>query len=194
MMNHSALTHLETERLALRPLTEEDHSLALRISSDPATTKYLYFWGRIGSTPASDARGFLDYVLESWRETPIRDREYCLVRKDTGESVGVGSVEWVREQPGVMELGWILLPECRGKGYATEAGRGLLGAAFEVFGAKTVIAHCDSRNIPSRKVMERLGMALEEITPEARPAKRSGEKNALPKRPRPAAWESAHTR
>ena len=44
-------------------------------------------------------------------------------------------------------------------------------------GADTVIAHCDSRNQPSRNVMERLGMTLRGIEPEARPAKRIGEKN-----------------
>ena len=68
----NALKQLETERLVLRPFTEEDHPLILRISSDPGTTKYLYFWGRIGSTPEGDARRFMEYALSRGRETPIR--------------------------------------------------------------------------------------------------------------------------
>jgi RimJ/RimL family protein N-acetyltransferase len=168
---------LETERMALRPFTEADYPLILRISSDPATTEYLYYWGRIGTTPESDARRFLDYALKSWKKTPIRAREFCLVVKETGEAIGDGSVEWVEAEPGTAEIGWILLPEHRGKGYATEAGRELMRTAFEVMGADTVIAHCDSRNTPSRNVMERLGMTLRAIEPEARPAKRPGEKN-----------------
>ena len=173
---YPAFDRLETERLVFRPFTEKDHPLILRIASDPATTEYLYFWGRIGSTPESDARGYLEYVLTRWKERPRRAWEFCLTLKESGEAVGCGSVEWVKDEPGAAELGWILLPEHRGKGYATEAGRELLWAAFELLGAKTVIAHCDSRNLPSRHVMERLGMTLRDIDPESRPAKRPGEK------------------
>ena len=168
---------LETERLILRPFTEADYPLILEISSDPATTEYLYYWGRIGTTPESDAKRFLHYAVHNWEKTPIRAREFCLVIKETGEAIGDGSVEGVEAEPGTAEIGWILLPQYRGKGYATEAGRELMRVAFEVMGADTVIAHCDSRNQPSRNVMERLGMTLREITPEARPAKREGEKN-----------------
>ena len=62
--------HLETERLTLRPFTEADYPLILRISSDPQTTEYLYYWGRIGTTPESDARRFLDYAVKNWKKTP----------------------------------------------------------------------------------------------------------------------------
>ena len=168
---------LESERLILRPFTEADYPLILRISSDPQTTEYLYYWGRIGTTPESDARRFLDYAVKNWKKTPIRAREFCLVLKDTDEAIGDGSVEWVEGEPGTAEIGWILLPEYRGKGDATEVGGELMRAAFEIMGAETVIAHCDSRNHPSRNVMKRLGMTLRGIEPEARPAKRAGEKN-----------------
>ena len=168
---------LETERLLLRSFTKADYPLILRISSDPITTEYLYYWGRIGTTPESDANRFLEYATKSWKARPIRAREFCLVLKETGEAIGDGSVEWVHDVAGTAEIGWILLPEYRGKGYATEAGRELMRAAFEIMGADTVIAHCDSRNQPSRRVMERLGMMLHEIVAEVRPAKRAGEKN-----------------
>ena len=171
-----ALPRLETQRLLLRPFTKEDQVLVHRISSDPETTQYLYFWGRIGSTPESDTRRFLEYALNCWEESPIRAREYCVVIKETGEAIGEGGVEWVKDEPGTAELGWILLPEYRGKGYATEMGRELMRAAFEVWGAARVIAHCDARNAPSYHVMERLGMRLDSIEPEARPAKRENEK------------------
>ncbi len=166
---------LETERLRLRPFTEADRPLILRISADPDTTKYLYYWGRKGSTPESDVRRYLEYALNSWRESPVRAREYCAELKETGEAVGQGSLEWVKDEPDTMELGWILLPEHRGWGYATEIGRELTRAAFEAFGARRVIARCDDRNAPSYSVMERLGMAFAGIEKGARPAKREGE-------------------
>ena len=172
-----SLLCLKTERLLLRPFTEADASMILRISSDPGTTEYLYFWGRIGSTPETDAWRYLDYARKCWQEKPIRAREYCVTLKETGEAIGQGSVELIENEPGTAELGWILLPEYRGRGYATEMGRELIRAAFESLGAQRVIAHCDDRNAPSYHVMERLGMKISGIEKKARPAKRPGERN-----------------
>ena len=167
---------LETERLRLRPFREEDYPLILRIASDPNTTRYLYYWGRIGCTKEQDARRFLDYALSSWAETPIRAREFCVVNKENGLSMGDGSAEWVHDEEGTAEIGWILLPEFRGHGFATEMGRELMRAAFDIMGAKRVIAHCDARSAPSYHVMERLHMHLVHIEKEARPAKKENEK------------------
>lgn len=100
---------------------------------------------------------------------PIRAREFCLVRKDSGEAIGDGSVEYVDEQ--TAEIGWILLPAHRKMGYVTEMGRELLRFAFEEMRVSRVIAHCDARNAPSFHVMERLGMHLLGIEKGARPAK-----------------------
>ncbi|MBR3739691.1 MAG: GNAT family N-acetyltransferase [Clostridia bacterium] len=172
-----SMTFLETERLRLRPFSEADYPLICRISADPGTTEFLYFWGRIGATPETDTQRYLDYALSCWRETPVRAREYCVILKDTGEAIGQGSVEWVADDPGTAELGWILLPENRGRGYATEMGRELMRAAFEMMGARKVIAHCDDRNAPSYQLMERLGMRLTDIEQGARPAKRPGDCN-----------------
>ena len=174
--DQETFSSLETERLKLRPISKEDRPMVLRISSDPATTEYLYFWGRVGATPESDAARYLEYAVGNWEKTPIRAREFCLILKETGTAIGIGSVEWVENESSTAELGWILLPEYRGSGFATEAGRELIRAAFDIMGADTVIAHCDSRNQPSRSVMERLGMTLREIAPETRPAKRPGER------------------
>lgn len=173
----SALRTLTTARLLLRPFTQADAPMILRIASDPETTRYLYFWGRIGFTPETDAERFLEFALSSWHKSPQQMWEYCVVNKATGEPMGEGSVEWVEYEKGTAELGWILLPEFRGRGYATEMGKELMRAAFEVMGAERVIAHCDARNAPSYRVMERLGMRLHSVEKEARPAKSANEKN-----------------
>jgi RimJ/RimL family protein N-acetyltransferase len=149
--------HLETERLTLRPFTEADYPLILRISSDPQTTEYLYYWGRIGTTPESDARRFLDYAVKNWKKSPIRAREFCLVLKDTGEAIGDGSVEWVEGEPGTAEIGWILLPEYRGKGYATEAVKAFLPAMAQKLNIKEVYGICLAENTASVRVLEKCG-------------------------------------
>ena len=165
-------TVLETERLLLRPVSADDAALILRISGDPDTVKYLYFWGRDGLTPAQDAHRYLSHALAEWQRQPDMIREYCLIRKDTGEAIGTASVEIADEQSA--ELGWILLPEHRGQGYATEAGRAMMDFGFTHYGKGRVIARCDTRNAPSAHVMERLGMHLTHVEKEGRAPKYEG--------------------
>lgn len=168
------MKQLETKRVLMRPFEAGDYPLILEISSDPDTVKYLYYWGRPGMTPEDDARRFLSYALGSWEERPIRAREYCLVCKETGESMGDGSIEWDKAHPGTAEIGWILLPRFRRQGYVTEMGRELLRYGFDELGADRIIAHCDTRNMPSYAVMERLGMRRAQMSPGVRPAKEPG--------------------
>jgi catechol 2,3-dioxygenase-like lactoylglutathione lyase family enzyme len=59
------------------------------------------------------------------------------------------------------ELGWVLDPEHGGSGYATEAVEELVRVCFEELGLRRVFASCFADNVPSWRVMERLGMRRE---------------------------------
>lgn len=166
------MRNLETARLWLRPFTEADYPAVYAISSDPETTRYLFYWGHPGVTPEQDARRFLRRAIDGFAENPVRCREYALVRKADGAVIGDGSIELLDAE--TAEIGWILLPAYRGQGYAREMGEELMRRGFETLGVKRVIAHCDARNAPSYHLMERLGMRLERLEKEARPAKTPG--------------------
>jgi RimJ/RimL family protein N-acetyltransferase len=60
------------------------------------------------------------------------------------------------------ELGWTIHPDHAGQGYATEAVAELLRICFEGLGLRRVTALCFSDNVPSWRLMERLGMRREE--------------------------------
>ncbi len=153
----------------LRPFTWDDKETVLKIASDKNTTKYLYHWGRVGSTPEGDTQTFLSRAVSGWEQTPVMAREYAVVLKETGEVMGDGSIEDFGN--GVGEIGWILLPEYRGKGYVTEMGKAFLQYGFETLGLQKIIANCDARNEKSRRVMERLMMEKSNIAYAVRPAK-----------------------
>lgn len=59
------------------------------------------------------------------------------------------------------EIGWTILPQHAGQGYATEAAREVLRLAFEHFGVRRVVANLDARNDRSAALCERLGMRRE---------------------------------
>lgn len=161
--------HLETERLLMRPFTREDRELVSAIASDPGTTRYLYSWAHPGVTPEMDTRWFLESAVEAWQQEPVTYHEYVLVLKETGQSVGEGFIELL--DPETAEIGWILLPSARHHGYAHEMAGQLIRFGFDVLHVSHIIAHCDARNDPSRHVMEKLGMTLEQFTRESRPLK-----------------------
>jgi RimJ/RimL family protein N-acetyltransferase len=58
-------------------------------------------------------------------------------------------------------MGYILCEDARGKGYMTEAVRGLLDFGFKARMLHRIWATCDVRNTPSRRVMEKCGLKRE---------------------------------
>jgi RimJ/RimL family protein N-acetyltransferase len=145
----------ETERLRVRPWTEDDAEAALAIYSHPEVSRYL---GRNAKPIAS-----LDEQLARirfWRE---RDKD---LRKDLGfwamEDRDIGPVGSVVLRPlpndTKVEVGWHLGFDHWGKGYATEAGRGAIEHGFSTVGLTEIYAIVQPENTRSVRVTERLGM------------------------------------
>lgn len=59
---------------------------------------------------------------------------------------------------GVRELSYAFHPGCWGRGYALESCRGLLLRGFQEWGMKRAVAFCGLSNLPSIRLLERLGM------------------------------------
>jgi RimJ/RimL family protein N-acetyltransferase len=58
-----------------------------------------------------------------------------------------------------VEIGWRLARAYWGQGYATEGARASLRYGFETLGATEIVAFTAVGNAPSRRVMDRIGMA-----------------------------------
>ena len=148
-----------TERLSFRPATQDDVEATWEFRRHPEVQEWM-------TTADADhgqfARRFVD---------PDRLSKTLVVELD-GVVIGdlmlaVGDA-WsqaeVRERArGVQaEIGWCLSPDHQGRGYATEAVRELLRICFEELGLRRVVAMCFADNVPSWRLMERLGMRREE--------------------------------
>jgi RimJ/RimL family protein N-acetyltransferase len=74
--------------------------------------------------------------------------------------VGYSGVAWFDfEEAKRLEFGYRLVPEARGRGYATEAGRAVLGLAAESFRGE-LLAIIDPRNEASSNVIAKLGFTF----------------------------------
>ena len=97
---------------------------------------------------------------------PGTDFQFAVGLKADGLLIGdvYFSVEATGRQA---EIGYTLAAEFQGCGYATEAVRGVLGFAFERIGLHRVTAGADPRNLPSLRLLERLGFRREGYSPES---------------------------
>lgn len=59
------------------------------------------------------------------------------------------------------ELGYIFNPAYHNQGYASESALALVQYAFTHWGVHRVVAYCNPQNIPSWRVMEKIGMRRE---------------------------------
>lgn len=143
---------LKTKRLILRPMTRKYLKTTYQYSSDIENTRYMLY---LPYETLEEAREQLNYYEEEWkRDNPIY-YEFAILLGN--EHIGEAGVDY-NEDRTVMEFGWILDKNYWGKGYAVEAVQAVLQFAIEELGAKHFCAHCDSENIASRRVMEKLGM------------------------------------
>jgi len=139
---------LETPRLILRPPAPEDFDAYVAFMADDAT-RY------VGGPQSREAawRGFVS-IAGAWAMQGYS--LFAVVEKSTGRWIGrVGP--WVPEGWPGTEVGWGLIREANGKGYAVEAATATIDWAFDHLGW-TEVVHCiDPENTASQRVAERLG-------------------------------------
>lgn len=85
------------------------------------------------------------------------------LRQDDKPSKPIGTVSLMKGAPPnpyylAPDLGYAILPEESGKGYATEAAKGLLQYAREELGIEAVFGFCAAENDRSRRVLEKVDM------------------------------------
>ena len=149
---------IQTNRLTLVPLGMEHLESAYAYSSDAENTKYMMF---LPMDSIDEARQFIeDSQAELQKEAPGYYEFAVLL-----EGAHIGGVSlYLDTAPDLGELGWLLLPEYQGRGYATEAARALLEWGRDALGIRHFIAHCDAENLASQGVMKKLGMTLADAT------------------------------
>lgn len=148
---------METERLILRPFTLDDAEAWLPLISLPEIVRYT------GDTPATSVA----QARESLRTRPLRDYEVygygrmAVIEKAGGRLVGFSGLKYV-EELGEADIGYRFLPDCWGKGYATESALPLLGQA-RALGLKRVVGTVHPDNPASSRVLEKLGLRFERL-------------------------------
>ena len=142
---------LETARLRLTALTERHFDDYAAMLADPASTRYI---GDGQPLDRTNAWRSLAMLLGHWQ---LRGYGmWALELQASGEFIGRAGLFQPEGWPD-LELGWMLKPEHRHHGYATEAGAAVLDFAWNRLHAPRVISLVRVGNEASDRVAERLG-------------------------------------
>lgn len=152
----NAVDSYETERLLLRPMSPEDAEFILDLYNRP---KFIQFIGDRNLKTVTDAE---DYIKN--RFLPQFERlgygNYLMVTKEGHHKIGgVGIFE--REGLEVVDIGFSLLDEFEGKGYAYEAASKIKSVGMNNYGLKKISAITTKDNFSSQKLIEKLGLRFQ---------------------------------
>lgn len=140
---------LETGRLILRPIRPEDFEGWAAFMADPEQARFIG-----GPQPRAAAfRGFLT-MAGAWAMQGFS--MFSVVEKASGRWVGRLGPWQPEGWPGT-EVGWGILREFEGRGYATEGATAAIDWAFGTLGWTEVIHCIDPENVASQGVARRLG-------------------------------------
>ena len=152
---------VRTQNLSLRPPAAEDYAAwsLLRIESRAFLTPWEPIWHEDDLTRNS----FRLRVKRAAREMAA-DEAYSLFVTDTATGQLLGGLTLGLVRRGVAHactLGYWMGQRHAGKGHMTEAVRGALQFAFADLALHRVEAACLPNNLPSRRLLERVGFQQE---------------------------------
>ena len=146
-------TELETERLQLRFWREAYFDRYAQVYADEEQARYIG-----GRLDRPQAWRHMSMITGHWALRGYGP--WALVEKSSGNFVGSIGL-WRPEGWPELELGYWLVPEARGTGYAAEAGARSRDFAFQELGATTLVSYIHPANEPSKRLAERLGATYE---------------------------------
>ena len=148
---------METARLILRNWQETDIEPFIAMNSDPEVMRFFS-----STLDAEQTRRFYDVIQQEFSEYGYG--LYAAEEKSSGAFMGFIGFHWARMDMDFcpcVEIGWRLARKYWGKGYATEGAKVCLQYGFDRHGFDKVYSFTAVGNVPSQRVMQKIGMHQE---------------------------------
>ncbi len=155
----NTIMKIETKRLEMKPIQQEDWGLFLALHTDPSVISLCFDPPEIKEVESKFCSRLVPWApeLNSW---------LCLVIKDKSTGTPIGITGFHVDQ-NIAEVGYLLLPEFHGKQYGTESLLALLDWAELNYKFKEFKAVVTEGNIGSERVLVKCGFKLDNIVHEA---------------------------
>lgn len=149
---------LRTARLLLRQWRAEDRAPFAAMNADPRVMEHF------PSMPSVEQSNAMVDRFEQ-RIAEFGHGHWAVEIVATGAFIGFTGlwpvppdIEVPTSDPPPLEIGWRLAAEHWGQGFASEAARAVLAAAYERFGLDLVVSFTTLSNLRSQAVMRRIGL------------------------------------
>ncbi|MGQ2982420.1 GNAT family N-acetyltransferase [Flavobacterium sp.] len=152
-----------SQRLLFRELLASDDIKMFELDSSADVHRYL---GNKPLQAIGESREVINGIRQQYLSNGIG--RMAVIIKDTGEFIGWAGLKLEHDVNGhdkFYDVGYRLLPQYWGRGYATEAAVAFIDHGFRSLGFQKINACALTGNAASRKVLEKAGMQLiEEFT------------------------------
>jgi ribosomal-protein-alanine N-acetyltransferase len=143
-------TIFETARLVVRPYTEDDKEIFFSLNGNADVVRYI----RPVKTK-EECNKFLLEIIAAANATPLYGR-WAVHEKTSGDFVGSFAIIPVDDSNNI-QMGYALLPQHWGKGYATELTKEGLQYVFAKTPLPTIYGYTEKPNTASQKVLLKCG-------------------------------------
>ncbi len=149
--------HLETDRLFMRDLMDEDLHGMFAMDSDAEVHKFL------GNKPIStlaEAQKYIDLIKKQYIDNGIG--RWAVVEKESGDFIGWSGFKFITDSIGgrshFYDLGYRFIKKYWGKGYATETAVASLNHGFEKLHYNEICGMADVDHIASNAILKKIGL------------------------------------
>ena len=147
---------IQTDRLVLRLITDADAHFLYRLMNTPKWYKY------IGDRKVRNEADAIQYIQDRMHPD-LRVKgfiNHVMIEKTSNLPVGTCSLH---DRAGVegMDVGYALLPEFEGKGYAFEGAKAMTELAFNTYQQTKISAITNEDNHGSRQLLEKIGFSMQ---------------------------------
>ena len=149
-INFTPFPILETERLVLRRVNENDANEIFALRSNPETMKYIPRPLVKSIDDALEHIAMIDAKIES-----NEGINWAITYKDNPKLIGIIGHYRIKPEHFRAEVGYMLLPEYHGKGIISEAIKEVVNYGFNEMKLHSIEAIIDPENFGSARVLEK---------------------------------------
>ena len=147
-----AVTVAQTQRLCLRTFSLADVDGFFALNNDPVVMQYT------GDSPFTDKQAVAEFIYNYDQYHRFGLGRYAVYLKDSNRYIGFSGLRY-NQKSGQIDIGFRLMREYWGQGYATESALPCIEMAFEKHHAEQLVARAMSTNLASHAVIKKLGFA-----------------------------------
>lgn len=143
-----------TDRLNIRPLVLADKQMVFELLNSQSWIKFI---GDRNIKSIEDSENYIKAIIEN------KNYHYHVIEL-MPEQIPIGIITFLnRNHQDFPDLGFAIMPNYEGRGYAYEACKGYLDKLIKNKVSKKILGIAQSENVKSIKLLEKLGFKYDQI-------------------------------